>query len=120
MTSPLPNPEGAERLPHFDEDTDRPRNRMTHAGVPVFLEALRDGETVARSAAMAGLSQEAVYRRRRRDQAFAELMKDAQKSGLQARARRRERKRAPFRAMRYRLVQGNTDGGSNAQAREGV
>ncbi|WP_455361734.1 hypothetical protein [Streptomyces sp. SYSU K21746] len=109
-----PNPEGAERLPHFDKDTDRPRNRMAHAGVPVFLEALRDGETVARSAVEAGMSPEAVYRRRRRDQAFAELMKDAQKAGLQARARRRERKRAPFRSMRYRLVQGNTDELSNS------
>ncbi|GAA1535850.1 hypothetical protein GCM10009730_51300 [Streptomyces albidochromogenes] len=108
MTSPVPSGEAARR-----------RNHMTPARAQVILEALRNGETVARSAALAALSQHTACRYRQRDQAFAELMQDAQRSGLQARARRRERKRAPFRAMRYRLVQG-TEPYSKPQAHEGA
>ncbi|GAU67089.1 TetR family transcriptional regulator [Streptomyces sp. NBRC 110611] len=70
----------------------------------VFLAALRAGETVARAAARAGVSTTALYRHRKRNALFAQLMEQAQQAGRQARARDRERRRAPFRAMRYRLV----------------
>ncbi|MFF4604972.1 hypothetical protein ACFY12_19845 [Streptomyces sp. NPDC001339] len=82
---------------HEEEAADRRR-------AEVFLEALRAGETVAHAAARAGVSTTALYRHRKRNALFAQLMEQAQKAGRETRARDRERRRAPFRAMRYRLV----------------
>ncbi|UQA91903.1 helix-turn-helix domain-containing protein [Streptomyces halobius] len=87
-----------------EAETERPLPSITTARAEVFLKALREGETVEQAAARAGASPWTFYRYRERKPSFAQQMKQAQKIGMQARASRRERKRAPFRAMRYRLV----------------
>lgn len=109
----LPDPEGTLHPLPDPEDTGRdaglPQKGLTPERARTFLEALRDGETVRSSAVRAGVSHVTVYKCRSADPLFARLMEEAQRCGLQARARRRERKRAPFRAMRYRLVQMGPD-----------
>ncbi|TJZ54173.1 hypothetical protein FCH28_13390 [Streptomyces piniterrae] len=89
---------------------ERPRPGITEAQAEVFLEALREGRTVEQAAARAGASNVTFYRYRDQKPSFAQQMKQAQKTGMQARASRRERKRAPFRSMRYRLVRRDQDG----------
>ncbi|MFF9867708.1 hypothetical protein ACF1G0_20160 [Streptomyces sp. NPDC013953] len=93
------------------------RTGWTPARTEALLAALRRGDTVADAAGRAGVSKEAVYKRRRRDPAFAELMVEAQGLGLRARARLRERRRAPFRTMSYRLVRRTDAGGAAGQDR---
>lgn len=104
-SAPPPRP-GAPAHPPWAADG----SGLTPARARMFLEALREGDTVRRSAARAGVSNDTVYKRRGADLAFAELMEEAQRTGRQARSRLRERKRAPYRAMRYRLVQRDSDG----------
>ncbi|MFJ8586520.1 hypothetical protein ACIRD2_17970 [Streptomyces sp. NPDC093595] len=113
LPGPGPGP-GAVRAPGPAERPPAPaspaartpqgRTGWTPARTEAFLAALRQGDTVADAAGRAGVSKETVYKRRRRDRAFADLMVEAQGVGLRARARLRERRRAPFRAMSYRLV----------------
>lgn len=93
-----------------DAQAAPPRSPMTDEQTEAFLAALRNGETVEQATARVGLSPSIAYRHRRRDHRFAELMQQAQTAGMEARAERRRRKRAPFRAMRYRLVRMAPDG----------
>lgn len=104
----LPESESTHRP--LAADARLPGGSLSPARARTFLDALREGETVRHSASRAGVSNDTVYKRRSWDTVFANLMEEAQKTGMQARARRRERKRAPFRAMQYRLVQTGPDG----------
>lgn len=81
---------------------DSPRTRMTPARARVVLQALRDGETVAQAAKLAGVSQSTVYHHKKRDQAFRALLEEAQQIGMRTRARRRGR--VTLRDAKYRLV----------------
>lgn len=94
-----------------DAPVVRPRTRMTPARVLALLWALQEGETVARAAVRAGVAHSTIYYRKARDPGFAELLMEAQKAGMQARARRRSRSTS-LRTARYRLVRivGEIDG----------
>jgi transposase-like protein len=84
-----------------------PQIMMTPARAHIVLHALRDGETLARAAELAGVALSTVYHRKKHAPAFRALMEEAQEMGLHTRARRRGQLR--LRNAKYRLVRPRDD-----------